>query len=148
MGAIQSLKSKLGPVLFQLPPRWHCNLERLESFLEALPDKYRYTFEFRDKSWFNDGVYQLLSDHKAAFCIYDMNGEVTPRILTADFVYVRLHGPAEKYSGNYTKTHLNMWAKRFVEWSRNGREIYCYFNNDLKGCAVKNAQTLLEILNE
>lgn len=141
------LKTKLGPILFQLPPYWHVNTERLKLFLDALPKKHRYAFEFRDKSWFDDDVYQLLSDHHAGFCIYDMGGEVTPRVVTADFIYVRLHGPAARYEGDYTKRQLNAWAERFGGWMKDGKEIYCYFNNDLKGFAVKNAQTLRHILN-
>ena len=145
--ACTHLKTRLGPILFQLPPYWHVNTERLKLFLDALPQKHRYAFEFRDKSWFSDDVYKILSDYNTAFCIYDMGGEMTPRVVTADFIYVRLHGPAARYEGDYTKRQLNAWAKRFGDWMKDGKEIYCYFNNDLKGFAVKNAQTLRHILN-
>lgn len=147
LDAVRSLKSKLGPILFQLPPKWHINTERLGSFLKELPSKYQYAFEFRDKSWFNDDVYALLSDHNAAFCIYDMIGDTTPQVVTADFIYVRFHGPSQKYGGNYQKRQLKTWAKKIQDWTKDGKDVYCYFNNDLEGYAVKNAQALLEILN-
>ncbi len=144
--ASEHLKNKRGPILFQLPPKWHVNTERLASFIEALPGKCRYTFEFRDESWFDKKVYDVLKEYGIAFCIYDMAGQVTPRQVTADFIYVRLHGPSSKYEGDYTKRQLNAWGKRFKDWMKDGKDIYCYFNNDLKGCAVRNADSLRQIV--
>lgn len=89
---VEALDPKLGPILFQLPPRWHVDVERLEGFLEALPAGRRYAFEFRDESWFAAEVYDALARHNAAFCIYDLAGRRSPVEVTADFAYVRLHG--------------------------------------------------------
>src|SRR5207244_10483169 len=89
------LGKKLGPILFQLPPRWGVNLERLNEFLRVLPKKNHYAFEFRDPSWSTPAVYQLLRRYNAAFCIFEIAGWQSPIEVTADFTYVRLHGPGE-----------------------------------------------------
>jgi uncharacterized protein YecE (DUF72 family) len=93
LGRVETLGAKLGPVLFQLPPRWHFDEERLLSFLRVLPEAHQYAFEFRDPSWFNEEAYSLLEKHNAAFCIYDLAGRTSPERITSDFAYVRLHGP-------------------------------------------------------
>jgi uncharacterized protein YecE (DUF72 family) len=147
-GAAEILKAKLGPVLFQLQPRWRVNVERLAAFLDALPAKGRYTFEFRDESWLNDEVFDLLAEHGAALCIYDLEGRVSPEIVTADFVYVRLHGPDPKaYQGSYPPKLLRAWAKRCSGWMADRKEVFCYFDNDQKGYAVNNARSLRDLLH-
>jgi uncharacterized protein YecE (DUF72 family) len=102
---VSVLEDKLGPVLFQLPPRWRSNPERLEGLLEALPEGRRYAFEFRDRSWFDEKNYELLRSHGSAYwsayCVYDLNGKTSPKETTADFAYVRLHGPDGPYWGRY-----------------------------------------------
>lgn len=98
--SIKKLKAKAGPILIQLPPSFKENKERLIEFIYDLDDHYRYTFEFRHDSWFDDAVYQILSDHKMALCITDLNGKQSPEIITADFTYIRLHGPKKAYSGS------------------------------------------------
>lgn len=139
------LGAKLGPILLQLPPNWHCNFDRLRSFLSVLPSQYRYAFEFRDPSWFNDGVYQALEEKKAAFCIYHLEGLLSPKEITADFVYVRLHGPGAAYQGSYDTQTLSGWAGAFSTWHRKGREIFCYFDNDENGYAAQNAMELTKM---
>jgi uncharacterized protein YecE (DUF72 family) len=141
------LKEKLGPILFQLPPRWHLNLARLSEFLEALPAKQQYTFEFRDESWQVAEVYDLLRSHNAAFCIYDLSGKETPLEITADFTYVRFHGPAEaRYAGSYSTQALRTWAKRLRDWQKRLKNVYVYFNNDVGGHAIFNAKQLCELV--
>src|SRR5690242_19617840 len=99
----QVLGPKLGPILFQLPPKWGVNVERLETLLSLLPKKHRYTFEFRELSWLRDDVNVALRKHNAALCIYELAGYHTDFTITADWTYVRLHGPAAgKYQGNYS----------------------------------------------
>jgi uncharacterized protein YecE (DUF72 family) len=132
----------LGPILFQLPPHWNLNLARLRAFVAMLPGGYRYAFEFRDPSWFDDGVYGLLADHGAAFCIYELAGRLAPRQVTADWVYVRLHGPGDAYQGKYEAQTLAGWMGAFSSWQRQGKDIYCYFDNDQAGYAVQNARAL------
>ena len=136
---ITGLRGKLGPILFQLPPRWRINIERLSLFLSFLPKKHRYTFEFRDESWFAAEVYELLAEHNASFCIYDLDGCLSPKEVTADFVYIRLHGPDGPYRGKYSKKQLAGWAGAFAGWAKTVDEIYCYFDNDQAGFAVQNA---------
>ncbi len=113
MNNVEALGDKLGPILFQLPPRWKFNYERLESFLNMLPEGFQYTFEFRDSSWWNENVYAALEEHKASFCIFQLAGDLTPKKVTADFVYIRLHGPGEAYQGNYDAQTLSGWAGAF-----------------------------------
>ncbi|HEQ98914.1 MAG TPA: DUF72 domain-containing protein [candidate division Zixibacteria bacterium] len=143
---VKTLDKKLGPILFQLPPHWNVNIERLESFLELLPDRDKYVFEFRDESWWIDDVYECLRKHNAAFCIYELEKKISPREITADFVYVRLHGPGAKYEGKYDKETLAGWRGAFEAWSDSGKEIYMYFDNDQDGYAAQNARELQEML--
>jgi uncharacterized protein YecE (DUF72 family) len=142
------LKEKLGPVLFQLPPRWHRDAERLEQFLGALPDGHRYAFEFRDPTWFDGEIYALLREHNAAFCVYDLAGAESPRLLTADFAYLRLHGPgAQKYAGCYTRAQLRRWLRQSAEWlSAGAKHVFVYFDNDQAGFAARNAGELQEMI--
>lgn len=142
MDRAAGLEEKMGPVLFQLPPRWKVNPRRLESFLQELPEGRRYTFEFRDQSWFHPEIYDLLRAHGAAFCIYHLAGTLSPREVTADFVYVRLHGPGGAYRGSYDQEALSGWAGAFTAWERRGRDVYCYFDNDQRGYAARDARAL------
>lgn len=146
LNRISLLEDKLGPILFQLPPHWRCNTERLRVFLESLSSAFRYAFEFRDPSWLVPGTLELLARHRAAFCIYDLEGVATPDEITADHVYVRLHGPGAAYQGSYNERALARRAAGFREWSRAGKTIYCYFDNDQSGYAAANAARLQTLL--
>lgn len=137
------LQRKLGPVLFQLPPRWKLNRDRLAEFLKALPKQHRYAFEFRDDSWLVPQVFDLLAEHNTALCIHDLGTMNTPIEITAEFAYVRFHGPGSaKYSGSYSDRELQKWAGRINEWRKTLSAIYVYFNNDVGGWAVRNATDL------
>ncbi|HEX3094533.1 MAG TPA: DUF72 domain-containing protein [Candidatus Angelobacter sp.] len=139
----EHLGKKLGPVLFQLPPKWKLNLERLERLLEILPREHRYAFEFRELSWMTPEVNRLLEHNNAAFCIYELAGYHSPFSVTADFAYVRLHGPgAGKYQGSYSHAHLRAWARQIEQWSARLKAIYIYFDNDQAGYAAQNALEL------
>lgn len=140
--AASHLGGKRGPLLFQLPPRWHVNTKRLEGLLRALPRGCRAAFEFRDPTWLVPEVYELLEAHRAALCIFDMDGRCSPVELTADFTYVRLHGPGPRYLGSYPKQALRTWTTRFSRWTADGIECYCYFDNDQEGHAFHNALAL------
>jgi uncharacterized protein YecE (DUF72 family) len=140
------LGEKLGPILFQLPPRWGFNGARLAGFLAALPGAYRYTLELRDQSWINDDALDLLARHGAAFCIYDLAGYLSPLEVTADFVYIRLHGPGGPYQGQYDDKTLAGWAGAMAAWSREGREVFCYLDNDEAGYAAQDAARLQDLL--
>ncbi len=145
---IEGLGKYLGPILFQMPPRWKINLPRLEAFLKLLPKKHRYAFEFRDVSWLNESTYKLLQKYGAAFCIYEFGDIKTKPIITAPFIYVRLHGPDGEYAGNYSHAKLKKWAAFFRKQAKQGKDIYCYFDNDEAGYAPKNAKTLRGILRK
>ncbi len=142
--AVAGLGRKLGPILWQLPPFWQVNTERLDEFLAVLPRRKRYAFELRNETWFSEEVNAILRRRKAAFCIYDFDYRQSPRTVTTDWVYVRLHGPDGKYAGSYSDDALREWARQFEAWSRERRDVYCYFDNDQAGYAVQNALRLRE----
>jgi len=142
--AAAGLGGKLGPLLFQLPPRWHVDEERLRSFLKSLPQGLRAAFELRDPSWHTQAIADLLAESNAAFCVYDLGGVESPRRVTADFAYVRLHGPGEPYCGRYGTAALSDWAG----WLKR-QEVdaaYVYFDNDQAAYAVRDALELKEML--
>lgn len=143
--AIATLGDRLGPVLFQLPPNWHADTKRLAAFLTALPSGSRYTFEFRDHSWHSSAIYDLLERHSAAVCIYDLAGYQSSDVTTADFAYVRLHGPGGAYQGSYDGRALAGWARRIGGWRDSGLDIYCYFDNDEAGYAPNDALRLIDM---
>jgi uncharacterized protein YecE (DUF72 family) len=144
--AVNTLGKKLGPVLYQLPPQLHLNLELLEGFLRLLPKRKVAVFEFRHKSWFCDETFEMLRKYKAAFCIHDMPEVPTPRVITANSVYIRFHGPTGCYTGSYTDGMLAEWAGWIEENRKGRRRFYAYFNNDIAGHAVENARQLLSNL--
>jgi uncharacterized protein YecE (DUF72 family) len=140
------LGSALGPVLFQLPPRWKLNLDRLAEFLSILPAGPRYSVEFRDESWCVAETYKLLRRHNVAFCVHDWREMPWPRELTADFTYIRFHGSGTCYGGSYPQEQLQEWAERLRRWQPQLSAAYIYFNNDIGGHAIRNARTLRELL--
>jgi uncharacterized protein YecE (DUF72 family) len=131
----------LGPTLYQLPPKWPVNVERLERFLGVLPRRRRHAIEFRDASWYCDDVFALLERHRVALCLHDMAGSSTGRLSVGPFVYVRFHG-VEKYSGRYSDQTLNTWAGWLAQRVRDGAPVYAYFNNDTGGHAPRDAVRL------
>jgi uncharacterized protein YecE (DUF72 family) len=143
------LGKKLGPILFQLPPRWRVNVERLDNLLTVLPRDLRYAFECRDLSWITPEVNVILKRFNAAFCIYELAGYHSPMHVTADFAYVRLHGPsAGKYQGSYRKERLQDWSCQIKAWARELKAVYVYFDNDQAGYAPHNALTLKKMIGE
>jgi uncharacterized protein YecE (DUF72 family) len=141
---VEVLVDKLGPVVFQLPGRFKPDRARLEGFLDALPAGHRYAFEFRDPRWFEPEILELLKEHDVALCLYEFAGQEAPLEVTADFVYIRLHGPDGAYQGSYDDRALRTWADRIAGWAREGLDVYCYFDNDDRGFAPKNALRLKE----
>ena len=143
---IEIMGEKVGPILFQLPPYWKINIERLNSFLAFLSKDYRYAFEFRDSTWWNESIYECLRKYNAAFCIFELDGVLSPGPITADFIYIRLHGPGGPYQGSYDTETLAGWAASFMAWAKQKKQIYCYFDNDQNGYAANNARQLKEML--
>ena len=142
LGVARCLGDRLAAVLFQLPPRWRVNVERLAGFLDLLPDDLQCAFEFRDPSWHVEGVYALLREHAVGLCQFDLAGLQSPPVVTAGLVYVRLHGPREAYSGRYTDTALKTWAERLRGWDAQGHDVLVFFDNDQDACAVHDARRL------
>lgn len=140
-----ALGNKLSVILFQLPPGWQVNTQRLESFLKLLPKDVRCTFEFRNETWYTHEVYALLEKYNCAFCIYHLAGHLSPLKVTANFVYVRLHGPGGKYQGSYSADALNEWAGRCKQWAAEGKDVYVYFDNDDNGYTAFNAISLKKL---
>jgi uncharacterized protein YecE (DUF72 family) len=138
---------KLGPVLWQLPANFHCDLGRLEAALDQLPAG-RHCFEFRHPSWFNAEVYAALRRRNAALVIGDHpERPFQTHELTADWTFVRFHYGSRGRDGNYSKTELETWRRRIAQWRRTV-DVYAYFNNDWRGYAVRNALELKRGLDD
>jgi uncharacterized protein YecE (DUF72 family) len=136
---------KLGPVLWQLPPTFRRDDERLAAALAQLPPG-RHCFEFRHASWFAEDVMALLREHGVALVIGD-RPEVhafQTQELTADWTFVRFHSGSRGARGNYSESELRDWAERLRSWPV--REAFVYFNNDWEGFAIRNGLRLKELL--
>jgi uncharacterized protein YecE (DUF72 family) len=132
---------KLGPLVWQLPPNFRRESERLADLLELLPAG-RHCFEFRHQSWFCDEIYSLLSAHGCALVIGDHpQWPFQARVLTAPWTLVRLHHGHRGRRGNYSQSELEEWARQIAQWRRRA-EVLVYFNNDWEGFAVDNALSL------
>ena len=137
---------KLGPVLWQLPPTFKRDDDRLRAALAALPDG-RHCFEFRETSWYTDDVYELLREQGVALVIPD-----SPRYpfraleLTAGWTFVRFHRGSRGRGGNYSERELEEWAERIAAWRDAGADVYAYFNNDQEAFAVRNGVRLRQLL--
>jgi uncharacterized protein YecE (DUF72 family) len=143
---LKALGAKAGPVLFQLPPRFKMNRERLASFLRMLPRRHRYVFEFRHPSWYEDDIFALLHDHDVALCLSDHHDAPSPWEVTAHHVYVRGHGPDGRYRHHYPDKTLEDWARHIRRWKRQRREVFVYFDNDQKSAAPKDAKRLQDLV--
>ena len=139
----------LGPILYQLPPRWIPDLTRFEEFLAALPKsieaprggraiRLQHTVEFRDARAYDGPLLDLLERYGVALCLHDMRESVTPRVAIGPFVYVRFHGTT-RYGGRYPDEHLADWASWLRSTHDAGRNVYVYFNNDTGGHAPRDA---------
>jgi len=169
---VLALREKLGPILWQFPPQLAFNEERFAAFLELLPKsnteaaklarrhdqrvtgrsylrvdrrrRIRHAFEIRHESFVDERFFRLLRKHKAAFVVADTAGRWPYREeVTADFVYVRLHGSSELYTSSYSDDELDAWARRIRRWRR---DVYVYFDNDRKVKAPFDAMRLAERL--
>ena len=142
----RELGPHLGPVLYQLPPRWKPDLVRLEEFLREVPRDVRQVIEFREPAWYADRTFELLARHGVALCLHDMTGSATPRVVVGPFIYVRFHGASAKYAGSYSPAQLEDWAVWLDAHLARGCDVYAYFNNDVGGHAPRNAVSLRNAL--
>ena len=141
----RALGPTTGPILWQLPPNFHCDVERLEAFLVALPTDCLHAFEFRHDSWYCEPVYAALAAHDAALCLADRGGGTTPLVRPASWTYVRFHGGLGD-GWAYTDEQLRAWAERIARYRAEGAAVYAYFNNDPHGHAIADARRLRELL--
>jgi uncharacterized protein YecE (DUF72 family) len=139
------LEAKLGPILFQLPPRFTIDLERLETFLRALPPARRCVMEFRDPSWHVPEVYDLLHRYGAGYCIMIAPKLPCEPIVTGRLLYARFHSPGGAGPG-FGRRRLRGWARRLDALLRHADAGYIYFNNDAAGAAIEDARTLADLL--
>jgi uncharacterized protein YecE (DUF72 family) len=143
--AALGLGDKLGPILFQLQANFHLDLERLEHFVAMLPEGVRITLEFRHDSWLVPAVFDLLRAHRMALCIPDHPKMPKSLEITSDFTYIRMHLPPRGLG--YGRSALEPWSDRINEWSRQKLAVFVYFNNDMEGHAIKDAQTLISLIS-
>ncbi len=140
------LKEKLGVILWQFPPSLTLDLERLEDFIELLePYEMKNTFEFRNKTWINKKVVDILKKKNVALCMADWPDFLDKLPLTANFVYIRRHGQEGSYATEYSKELLNKDAKRIKVYLRQKKDVFIYFNNDAFGYAPKNVSELVTL---
>ncbi len=146
------LKEKLGAVLWQLPPRFRFQKERLEEFCVLLSTlrrskSLRHAFEFRDESWFCREALQVLEEFDFALCVAHGSGLPYLDTVTSHFVYLRLHGGKTLYGSSYSNRELTQWAEKILGWKKRRKTVFVYFNNDAYGFAVKNALALKKMLS-
>jgi len=158
-----NLGPKLGPFLFQFPPSWKINFLRLKNFIEMInkdDSKFRFVFEFRHPSWFSPEIFQFLKKYKnISLCLADSpywpariasrpsrdaGGFKTEKI-SGDFVYIRMHGGKILYGSNYSEKELKQLAGWIKKYLNQKLDVYCYFNNDACGFAVRNAERLAQL---
>jgi uncharacterized protein YecE (DUF72 family) len=168
---ILALGRHTGPFLWQLPATYRFDAERMDGFMQLLPRSarraeavarwhdarlrrgalvdavddvpYRHAFEVRHPSYFHDEFYAILRAHGCAWVVADTAGRFPyAEEVTADFVYVRLHGSRELYASSYTDAELDAWAEKVAAWRATGRDVYVYFDNDAKVHAPFDAMRL------
>jgi uncharacterized protein YecE (DUF72 family) len=140
------LGDRLGPVLFQFPPKFAADAERLEAFLDVLPRGMRPAFEFRDASWSRDDrVLAALDAAGAAWVLVDRAGQIGPELVCGGWSYVRFHqgGPVRP---GYARAALERWADRIA--ALGVEEVWAFFNNDPQAAAPRDAQVLSKLLRE
>jgi len=142
------LKSKLGPILYQLPPMLRIDLDRLETFMKLLPTDLTHVFEFREKSWYDDATLALLDRYGAGFVAHDFPGTASPRWASGAVAYVRFHGGVGKYYGRYRDEVLLDWSDWLKRQIEAGKSIWAYFNNDGEAAAIHDALTLKAMMRQ
>jgi uncharacterized protein YecE (DUF72 family) len=147
-GTVQEgLREKLGPVLFQLPPRLTFSEERLMRIVESLDPAYQNVLEFRHPSWWEGKVFQELSRRRIAFA-----GQSHPHlpdevVATTDFLYYRFHGTPELYKSPYSEEFLRRIASE-VQAAPQVKQAYVYFNNDIDASAIGNAKQMQALVGQ
>ena len=147
-----NLKEKLGPILFQLPPSFRAtneNVKRLEEFLQQIANEdLRFAFEFRHENWCDDELYRMLRKYNVAWVIADSPRYPKAKVVTADLIYIRMHGSEKLFSSKYNSEELGDLADKIKIWNSKGFDIYTYFNNDFHGYAIENARELIGLIRQ
>ena len=145
---VENIGDKKGCLLAQFPPSLQIEkLDQLQRLLETLGEAtynsdWKLAIEFRDSSWYEREVYELLEEYNASMVIQDIPKSATPlNHVRGDFVYLRFHGPEPRYRGDYSDEFLKQYARNINKWINEKKTVYAYFNNTV-GAAVKNLQTL------
>jgi len=145
-----SSSGKLGCILIQLPPSftYDRDLEKLEAFLEMIPDYYEFAIEFRNSSWMRDETWKILREHNVAYCVVD-EPSLPPEVhITANFAYFRWHGRSRRpwYNYRYSEKELKEWVPKINEAGKRAEKIYGYFNNHFHCYAVENCIEFMQML--
>ncbi len=143
---VRGLGERCGPVLYQLPPHWRPDWERLDAFLAAIPHGPWQAIEIRDARWYGEELERRLTDAGLTLCLHDMDGSAWSAEPVGPFAYVRFHGADARYGGGYRDEALRRWAERMAAWARAGRPVWVYFNNDVGGHAPRDAARLREMV--
>ena len=138
---VTDLSDRLGPVLFQLPPTFKKDTDVFSSFLRELPSM-RAAFEFRNESWFDDEIFDLLKSRNVALCIADTDTIATPKNVTADYGYLRLRRE------DYTLEDVTRWSKFVREQSTSWSDAFIYFKHEESGVGPKLAKQMADLLVE
>jgi uncharacterized protein YecE (DUF72 family) len=143
----EGLKKKLGCVLFQMPPRFDYNEERLQKIIDSLDNSFDNVLEFRHVSWWNAEVYSKLAKNKITFC--GMSHPELPEniIQNTSVLYYRMHGVPNLYQSPYKISALKKIINE-IESSGKTKKAFIYFNNDIDVSAVKNAKEMIELVSE
>jgi uncharacterized protein YecE (DUF72 family) len=145
---MEFMKSKMGPVLIQLPAMLQFNYEVAEHFYRLLRIKYgayAFVMEVRHDTWLQEQSLTLMTTYDIGFVI-SQSDNIFPysEVVTAKNIYVRFHGPAQLYASSYSDEQLKSYAAKFVNWVKEGYEVWAYFNNDIHGYATGDALRLLQ----
>lgn len=155
---VQVLRKRDKPhvILWQFPPNFVKDTNRLKTFVQVLPNQFRHAFEFRHKSWVSKDTKLILEKAGVQTTIVIQDWKAWPQerdylqtlgkswVTDFSFVYIRFHGKTVLYASNYPDSELETWAEKIKEWRQEGLDVYAYFNNDACGFAAKNAKRLQE----
>ncbi|MBI2956041.1 MAG: DUF72 domain-containing protein [Acidobacteria bacterium] len=138
VSSVLAQESRLGPILIQSPPSFQAELGVLDDFLALRPRAFRFAVEFRHRSWQTEETYAVLRRHGVALCLAETDDAEPPRVLTAEFIYVRLR------KESYAAKELAAWKQRFAEWVEQGIDVYAYLKHEEAGKAPAYARRLLD----
>jgi len=135
-------------VLLQLPPQFRADRGRLEATLDRFPEEFRTAVEFRHETWFRDEIRRVLVDRNVALCLADRRGVLGPIWRTADWTYLRFHEGRSRDRPRYGQASLQTWAERLADGWPASADVFVYFNNDHRACALANAGTFARLAAE